>query len=111
MIALAREYLQAEKNSPLPTKRNSVFCQRRPANQELNGLFLAHGPANEPDVFFDPALGKSVMKRSQPNTQPFGGAAARSSCGSHTPAFLASSTIASSESLVRFIIPCRSIAL
>jgi len=77
MIALANEYLQAEKNMPLPTKRNSVFCQRGPANQELNGLFQAQDSANEPHVSFDLALGKSVLKRSQPNTQPSGGAAAR----------------------------------
>jgi len=32
-------------------------------------------------VFFDPALGKSVLKGSQPNTEPFGGAVPPSSSG------------------------------
>ncbi|ESK94609.1 hypothetical protein Moror_14333 [Moniliophthora roreri MCA 2997] len=82
MIALAIEYRQAEKNTPPdfstnpPTARNSVFCQKAPKNPELNGLVQAQDPANDPNIFFDPALGASVTKGSQPNTEPFGGAAA-----------------------------------
>ncbi|KAI0749414.1 hypothetical protein C8Q80DRAFT_623560 [Daedaleopsis nitida] len=81
MIALAIEYRQAEKNTPPdfstnpPTNRNSVFCQTAPKNAELNGLVQAQDPANDPNVFFDPALQKSVTKGSQPNTAPFSGAA------------------------------------
>jgi hypothetical protein len=59
-----------------PTARNSVFCQKAPKNPELNGLVQAQDPANDPNVFFDPALKASVQKGSQPNTAPFGGAAA-----------------------------------
>jgi hypothetical protein len=55
-----------------------VFCQKAPQNPELNGLFQAQDPANNPNVFFDPALQKSVLKGSQPNTEPFKGTAALS---------------------------------
>jgi len=81
MITLAREYRNAEKNTPPdfstnpPTNRNSVFCTRGPANAELHGIAQQQDPANDPDVFFDPATGTSVLKGSQPNTEPFGGAA------------------------------------
>lgn len=84
MIAIAIEYRQAEKNTPPdfttnpPTNRNSVFCQKAPKNAELNGLVQAQDPANDPNVFFDPALKASVQKGSQANTAPFGGAAASS---------------------------------
>ncbi|KAJ3566298.1 hypothetical protein NP233_g7089 [Leucocoprinus birnbaumii] len=78
MIAIAQEYRQAEKNTPPdfstnpPTLRNSVFCQTAPQNPELNGLVQAQDPANDPNVFFDPATGKSVQKGAQANTFPFG---------------------------------------
>ncbi|KAF7355652.1 hypothetical protein MSAN_01483000 [Mycena sanguinolenta] len=78
MIALAIEYRQVEKNTPPdfttkpPTLRNSVFCQTAPKNSELNGLVQAQDPANDPDVFFDPATGKSVQLGAQANTRPFG---------------------------------------
>ncbi|KAF8656257.1 hypothetical protein AX16_002693 [Volvariella volvacea WC 439] len=81
MIAIAIEYRQAEKNTPPdfstnpPSLRNSVFCQRAPRNPELNGLVQAQDPNNDPNLFFDPALGRTVLKGSQPNTFPFGGAA------------------------------------
>ncbi|KAI0264381.1 hypothetical protein BC834DRAFT_844045 [Gloeopeniophorella convolvens] len=87
MLDLAKEYRQAEKNTlPVlkdftttpPTDRNSVFCEEAPAHPELNGLVQAQDPANDPNVFFDPALGKSVLKGSQPNTEPFGGVVAAS---------------------------------
>lgn len=78
MIALALEYRQAEKNTPPdfttqpPTPRNSVFCQTAPKNSQLNGLVQAQDPANDPNLFFDPALGASVKLGSQANTFPFG---------------------------------------
>jgi hypothetical protein len=78
MVALAKQYRQAEKNTPPdfsknpPVKRNSVFCQTAPRNQELSCLVQAQDPTNDPDVFFDPATGKSVQKGSQANTVPFG---------------------------------------
>ncbi|RPD59979.1 hypothetical protein L226DRAFT_462918 [Lentinus tigrinus ALCF2SS1-7] len=78
MIALAVEYRQVEKNTPPdfttnpPTNRNSVFCQKAPKNSQLNGLVQAQDPANDPNLFFDPATQKSVTKGSQPNTFPFG---------------------------------------
>ncbi|KAF4613479.1 hypothetical protein D9613_007807 [Agrocybe pediades] len=81
MVAAAIEYRQAEKNTPPdftanpPIARNSVFCQKAPKNPELNGLVQAQDPANDPNIFFDPALKQSVTKGSQPNTFPFGGAA------------------------------------
>lgn len=50
-----------------------MFCQRAPANVELNGLVQAQDPANNPNIFFDPATGKSVTKGSQANTEPFKG--------------------------------------
>ncbi|KAK7050955.1 hypothetical protein VNI00_005067 [Paramarasmius palmivorus] len=87
MIALAIEYRQAEKNTPPdfttnpPTARNSVFCQKAPKNAELNGLVQAQDPANDPNIFFDPALKASVTKGSQANTAPFGGAANNGNAG------------------------------
>ncbi|KAJ7498579.1 hypothetical protein FB451DRAFT_3364 [Mycena latifolia] len=81
MLALAIEYRQAEKNTPPdfstnpPTLRNSVFCQKAPANAALNGLVQGQDPDNVPDIFFDPALGKSVKLGTQANTIPFGGKA------------------------------------
>ncbi|KAL5486066.1 hypothetical protein ACEPAI_7110 [Sanghuangporus weigelae] len=77
MIALAVEFRQVEKNTPPdfttnpPTNRNSVFCQQSPRNAELNGLVQAQDPANDPNIFFDPALGASVTLGSQANTFPF----------------------------------------
>ncbi|THV07401.1 hypothetical protein K435DRAFT_815603 [Dendrothele bispora CBS 962.96] len=78
MIALAVEYRQAEKNTPPdfttnpPTNRNSVFCQTAPKNAELNGLVQAQDPANDPNIFFDPATKASVTLGSQANTFPLG---------------------------------------
>ena len=78
MIAAAVKYRQAEKNTPPdfttnpPRLRNSVFCQQAPNNSELNGLVQAQDPANDPNLFFDPATGASVTLGSQPNTFPFG---------------------------------------
>ncbi|KAL5525722.1 hypothetical protein ACEPAG_7059 [Sanghuangporus baumii] len=78
MISLAVEFRQVEKNTPPdfttnpPTNRNSVFCQQAPRNAELNGLVQAQDPANDPNIFFDPALGASVTLGSQANTFPFG---------------------------------------
>ena len=78
MIAAAVKYRQAEKNTPPdftinpPALRNSVFCQKAPNNSELNGLSQAQDPANDPELFFDPAKGATVKRRSQPNTVPFG---------------------------------------
>ncbi|KAF8905103.1 hypothetical protein CPB84DRAFT_1835568 [Gymnopilus junonius] len=78
MVAAAVEYRQVEKNTPPdftqnpPALRNSVFCQKAPRNHELNGLVQAQDPANDPNLFFDPALGKTVLKGSQANTFPFG---------------------------------------
>ncbi|PPQ67480.1 hypothetical protein CVT25_006021, partial [Psilocybe cyanescens] len=83
MLAAAIEYRQAEKNTPPdfsknpPTARNSVFCQKAPKNPELNGLIQAQDPANDPNVFFDPAKSASVIKGSQANTFPFSGAVAQ----------------------------------
>lgn len=59
-----------------PTLRNSVFCQKTPKNMQLNGLVQAQDPANDPNIFFDPALKASVTKGSQANTAPFGGVVA-----------------------------------
>ncbi|RDX57404.1 hypothetical protein OH76DRAFT_37866 [Lentinus brumalis] len=92
MIALAVEYRQAEKNTPPdfttnpPKNRNSVFCQKAPKHAELNGLVQAQDPANDPNLFFDPATGKTVTKGSQANTSPFG------SSGSNNAAAAPSST-------------------
>ncbi|KAF8149906.1 hypothetical protein B0H34DRAFT_166975 [Crassisporium funariophilum] len=82
MVAAAIEYRQVEKNTPPdfttnpPSLRNSVFCQKAPKNAQLNGLVQAQDPANDPSLFFDPALKATVQKGSQANTAPFGGAAA-----------------------------------
>jgi len=78
MIAAAVKYRQAEKNTPPdfttnpPRLRNSVFCQKAPANSELDGLVQAQDPANDPNLFFDPAKSATIMLGSQPNTSPFG---------------------------------------
>ena len=78
MIAAAVKYRQAEKNTPPdftanpPKLRNSVFCQQAPKNSQLNGLVQAQDPANDPNLFFDPAKGATVMRGSQSNTYPFG---------------------------------------
>ncbi|TFK75227.1 hypothetical protein BDN72DRAFT_564468 [Pluteus cervinus] len=78
MIQIAKEYRQAEKNTPPdfstnpPALRNSVFCQKAPKNQDLDGLVQAQDPANDPNLFFDPATGGTVTKGGQPNTFPFG---------------------------------------
>lgn len=78
MIELAVEYRQAEKNTPpdfstqSQTLRNSVFCQTAPKNSQLNSLVQAQDPANDPNLFFDPALGATVELGSQANTFPFG---------------------------------------
>ncbi|KAF8213922.1 hypothetical protein K438DRAFT_1564028 [Mycena galopus ATCC 62051] len=77
LIALAVEYRKTEKNTPPDFKtkpetfRNSVFCQTAPKNAELNGLVQAQDPANDPNVFFDPATGASVQLGAQANTRPF----------------------------------------
>lgn len=81
MVAIAVEYRQVEKNTPPdfttnpPSLRNSVFCQKAPKNAQLNGLVQAQDPANDPNLFFDPATQATVKKGAQPNTLPFGGAA------------------------------------
>lgn len=81
MIELAKTFRQAEKNTPPdfttnpPTNRNSVFCQTPPRNSELVGLNQAQDPANDPNIFFDPATKSSVTKGSQANTEPLGGGA------------------------------------
>ncbi|KAH9178138.1 hypothetical protein EDB89DRAFT_1843989 [Lactarius sanguifluus] len=78
MLALAKVYRQAEKNAPPdfttnpPTPRNTVFCQKAPKHPELNCLVQKQDPANDPNLFFDPAKGQtSVKKGTQANTQPF----------------------------------------
>ncbi|KAF8167232.1 hypothetical protein B0H34DRAFT_779072 [Crassisporium funariophilum] len=79
MVAAAVEYRQAEKNTPPdfttnpPAARNSVFCQKAPKNPELDGLVQAQDPANDPELFFDPALKATVIQGSQANTSPFNG--------------------------------------
>jgi len=80
MVKLATEFRQCEKNTPPdfttnpPALRNSVFCQKAPRNPQLNGLVQAQDPANDPNLFFDPATKSTVIKGSQPNTSAFGGA-------------------------------------
>ncbi|KIP05829.1 hypothetical protein PHLGIDRAFT_36220 [Phlebiopsis gigantea 11061_1 CR5-6] len=106
MIALAQEYRQAEKNTPPdfttnpPTNRNSVFCQKAPKNAELNGLVQAQDPANDPNIFFDPATKASVKKGAQANTSPFGtsGAASNSSSAASAASSSAASSSAASSS-------------
>jgi hypothetical protein len=91
MIALAKEYRQVEKNTPPdfttnpPANRNSVFCQKAPRNPELNGLVQAQDPANDPDLFFDPATKATVRKGTQANTSAFGGANANAPAPSSVP--------------------------
>ncbi|TRM65095.1 hypothetical protein BD626DRAFT_240688 [Schizophyllum amplum] len=102
MIALAQEYRQAEKNTPPdfttnpPANRNSVFCQKAPKNAELNGLVQAQDPANDPELFFDPATKATVKLGDQANTQPFGGSASGSASSAAASADSSSSTVASS---------------
>jgi hypothetical protein len=49
-----------------------VFCQKAPAHSELNNLVQAQDPANDANAFFDPANPQNtVLKGSQPNTEPF----------------------------------------
>ncbi|KAI0690166.1 hypothetical protein BC835DRAFT_198827 [Cytidiella melzeri] len=104
MIQLAIVYRQAEKNTPPdfttnpPTQRNSVFCQKAPKNAELNNLVQAQDPSNDPNVFFDPATGKSVQKGAQANTSPFvvsGSSAANSTGTAATSVALIESATAS----------------
>ncbi len=103
MINIAVQFRQAEKNTPPVghfkcfialhssdghyyqdfsvqpnVNRHSVFCQKAPKNAQLNGLVQAQDPANDPNVFFDPATKSSVTKGSQPNTLPFGTAGSAS---------------------------------
>ncbi|KAI0359976.1 hypothetical protein OH77DRAFT_1493446 [Trametes cingulata] len=98
MIALAIEYRQAEKNTPPdfttnpPTNRNSVFCQKAPKHSELAGLVQAQDPANDPNLFFDPATGKSVKKGDQPNTFPFGSSGSSGSAASSGSSAAATTT-------------------
>ncbi|THH01484.1 hypothetical protein EW026_g1254 [Hermanssonia centrifuga] len=102
MIALAVEYRQAEKNTPPdfttnpPTNRNSVFCQKAPKNAELNGLVQAQDPANDPNIFFDPAKQASVTKGSQADTSPFGTSGDASAASSVISSAAASSAVVSS---------------
>ncbi|KAI0833338.1 hypothetical protein BC628DRAFT_1335111 [Trametes gibbosa] len=105
MIQLAIEYRQVEKNTPPdfttnpPTNRNSVFCQKAPKNAQLNGLVQAQDPANDPNLFFDPATGKSVKKGSQPNTFPFGSSGSGSaSSGSAAAAATTTANVAAATS-------------
>lgn len=92
MVAAAVEYRQVEKNTPPdfsknpPALRNSVFCQKAPKNPQLNGLVQAQDPANDPTLFFDPALGKTVIKGSQANTFPFGKSGAVAQPAASSPA-------------------------
>jgi hypothetical protein len=78
MIAVAVKYRQTEKNTPPdsstnpPKLRNSVYCQKAPKNGQLNGLVQAQDPANDPNLFFDPATGATIIRGSQPNTSPLG---------------------------------------
>ncbi|KAI0064762.1 hypothetical protein BV25DRAFT_183148 [Artomyces pyxidatus] len=77
MINIAVEFIQVEKNTPpyystnSTIFRNSVYCQRAPRHSQLNGLYQAQDPANDVNVFYDPATKQSVMRGSQPNTFPF----------------------------------------
>ncbi|KAF9038115.1 hypothetical protein BJ165DRAFT_422639 [Panaeolus papilionaceus] len=77
MIAVAIEYRQLEKNTPTdnswnpPKLLNSVYCQKASRNAELYGLVQSQDPANDPDLFYDPALKATVVKGSQRNTSPF----------------------------------------
>jgi hypothetical protein len=97
MIALGQIYRKAEMNTPPvcslvgnhgtsdmlfhfqdftvipPVYRNSAFCLKAPANPELNGLVQGQDLKNDPNISFDPANGKTVLKMSQENTDPFNG--------------------------------------
>ncbi|KAJ3523476.1 hypothetical protein NM688_g8724 [Phlebia brevispora] len=85
-----------------PTNRNSVFCQKAPRHAELNGLVQAQDPANDPNIFFDPATSKSVTKGSQPDTFPFGTPESASSNSSSvaTPSATPASSVVSVSSAV-----------
>ncbi|KAG8967675.1 hypothetical protein FRC03_009512 [Tulasnella sp. 419] len=78
MIDIAVRFRQCEKNTPPdfttnpPTLRNSLFCQKAPKNAELDGLVQAQDPANDPNLFFDPAT-KTTVTLGAPGTIPFGG--------------------------------------
>jgi hypothetical protein len=80
MVQLAIQFRQCEKNTPPdftknpPALRNSVFCQTAPANAELIGLVQAQDPANDPNLFFDPATKSTVTLGSQANTFALGSA-------------------------------------
>lgn len=77
MIAAAVRYRETEKNTPPdfsanpPTLLNSVFCQKAPKNNVLRGLVQAQDPANDPNLFYDPATKATVTRGSQSNTFPF----------------------------------------
>lgn len=81
-----------------PANRNSVFCQKAPRHAELNNLVQAQDPANDPQLFFDPASKATVKLGSQANTKPFvvgNGSAATDTTGSSD----ASSSAAASSSV------------
>lgn len=77
MIAAAVRYRETEKNTPPdfstnpPTLLNSVFCQKAAKNSVLRGLVQAQDPANDPNLFYDPATKATVTRGSQSNTFPF----------------------------------------
>ncbi|KAG6817685.1 hypothetical protein H0H87_005444 [Tephrocybe sp. NHM501043] len=108
MIAVAQEYRQAEKNTSPdfstdpPKLLNSVFCQKPPKNPELNGLVQAQDPANDPDLFFDPATQSTVKKGSQANTFPFGTTSASVSSATASSSVKTSSAPSASTSLATF---------
>jgi len=86
LISLAKQYRQAERNTfpdytvSSEPDRNSLYCQKAPKNAELAGLFQKQSSAADPKLFFDPKTnGKSVLKGSDPRTQPFGGATGQAS--------------------------------
>lgn len=81
-----------------PANRNSVFCQKAPKHAELNNLVQAQDPANDPQLFFDPASKATVKLGSQANTKPFvvgNGSAASNSTGSDASATASASASAS----------------
>ncbi|KAL5526517.1 hypothetical protein ACEPAF_8241 [Sanghuangporus sanghuang] len=113
VIALAVEFRQVEKNTPPdfttnpPTNRNSVFCQNAPRNAELNDLVQAQDPANDPNVFFDPALGASVTLGSQANTFPFG-TSGSTGTGSTDASASVSDSLAASPTAISAVVTERS---
>jgi hypothetical protein len=76
MIMLTHIIHKQDFSTNPPALRNSVFCQKAPKNSELNGLVQAQDPANDPNLFFDPATNVTVKKGEQPNTSPFEGTGA-----------------------------------